>query len=339
MNPPSKIFLLLFYSFIFYNGDSNCQVNLVPNPDFEEYYYCPDSISNLTDSPVAPDRCPKYWYDPTWKTSDYYNACSTLPQQTGIPQNFWGLQTTHSGNGFCGFGSTFGFGSWDQEYIAIHLASPLAPGQTYYVSFWLNLVDSVCYAHNMIGAYFSTDTIDTSDVVGSSLIYLVPQIKFTQIITDKVNWVLMKQSFVAAGGEQFMAIGVFDTTGIDTAFIPTNCFYPADYGSYYYIDDVVVSTQPDLYVIPENSDAIELHQNYSNPFYGNTIITYYLPENIKSAQLIFRNNLGQLIKVVDINDRGEGTLNIDGEDFKSGMYSYILMVDGAVYKTKKIIKE
>ncbi len=82
-----------------------------------------------------------------------------------------------------------------------------------------------------------------------------------------------------------------------------------------------------------------LGENSPNPFRDHTVFNYTLSETIKSAQIVFYNTLGQVIKVVELNDRGEGRLNVYGEDLRSGMYTYSLIIDGNVCESKKMIKE
>jgi hypothetical protein len=82
-----------------------------------------------------------------------------------------------------------------------------------------------------------------------------------------------------------------------------------------------------------------LNVNSPNPFRDNTTISYLIPDNAKFAQIIFYNSLGQAIKIVDIDEKGQGRLNVYGEDLRSGMYSYSLIIDGNVCETHKMIKE
>ncbi len=82
-----------------------------------------------------------------------------------------------------------------------------------------------------------------------------------------------------------------------------------------------------------------LGENSPNPFRDHTVINYNLAESIQSAQIVFYNTLGQVIKVVEVDQRGEGRLNVYGEDLRSGMYTYSLIIDGNVCETKKMIKE
>lgn len=87
------------------------------------------------------------------------------------------------------------------------------------------------------------------------------------------------------------------------------------------------------------NNSCELFPNAPNPFNEFTVINYFIPETMQFAQIIFYNSLGAAIKIVDINDKGEGRLNVYGENLRSGMYSYSLIIDGKVCDTMKMIKE
>ncbi|MFA5782747.1 MAG: tail fiber domain-containing protein, partial [Bacteroidales bacterium] len=55
-----------------------------------------------------------------------------------------------------------------------------------------------------------------------------------------------------------------------------------------------------------NGRAIVLDQNVPNPFAENTTITYFIPDDVTSAQIIFTDNTGRILKTVDINEKGKG---------------------------------
>lgn len=88
-----------------------------------------------------------------------------------------------------------------------------------------------------------------------------------------------------------------------------------------------------------DKDAIVLNQNVPNPFAEQTTITYNVPANIGKAQIIFFNNLGQVIQSVDIKTRGKGKLNVFASDLSSGLYNYSLVADGKVIDSKKMVRE
>jgi collagen type VII alpha len=86
-------------------------------------------------------------------------------------------------------------------------------------------------------------------------------------------------------------------------------------------------------------NIIVLNQNVPNPFAEQTTITYYLPENVNRAQMIFFDQSGKIIKSVDLKEKGQGQLNVFANDLTNGIYTYSLIVDGVNVETKKMVKQ
>ncbi len=99
------------------------------------------------------------------------------------------------------------------------------------------------------------------------------------------------------------------------------------------------STINQLDVELSDKDAIVLNQNVPNPFAEQTTITYNVPASVGKAQIIFFNNLGQVIQTVDIKTRGKGKVNVFASDLSSGLYNYTLVADGKVIDSKKMVRE
>jgi len=88
-----------------------------------------------------------------------------------------------------------------------------------------------------------------------------------------------------------------------------------------------------------DEDIIVLNQNVPNPFSEQTSITWYLPQGISVAKIMFYNSRGQMIKVSEITGRGDGRLKVYANDLSTGMYTYTLVADGKIIDTKKMMKE
>jgi hypothetical protein len=88
-----------------------------------------------------------------------------------------------------------------------------------------------------------------------------------------------------------------------------------------------------------NAQSIVLEQNVPNPFAEQTTINYFLPDNTGKAQLLFYNNDGKLIQSVNLNEKGQGQLNVFANDLSNGLYTYTLVVDGKIVETKKMLKQ
>jgi hypothetical protein len=88
----------------------------------------------------------------------------------------------------------------------------------------------------------------------------------------------------------------------------------------------------------ENEEGSILYQNQPNPFRSATNINYYIPEGTERAVISFYNNKGNMIKEVEITEKGQGTLEVNADNLSSDMYSYSLVVDGKLIDTKKMVK-
>jgi len=221
--------------------------NLVPNPSFEEYIECPESLALIT-FPSWPPSTVTGWTKPTNATSDYYNSCLGDYGDgwlVSIPQNFVGYQTARTGNAYAGFiGTEYPFieASDYREYIQARLLTPLIAGKEYYVSFYLSLAERANLvsplAIDQIGIYF--DTIVEEDFISSdALTDRVPQIASAPgiMLNDTINWMHVSGSFIATGGEEWITIGSFTPKEeINIQIFKENPWHI----SYYYIDDVSV---------------------------------------------------------------------------------------------------
>lgn len=88
-----------------------------------------------------------------------------------------------------------------------------------------------------------------------------------------------------------------------------------------------------------NLQTIVLDQNVPNPFAEQTVIGYYLPQEVKTAAIIFYNAEGREINRADIATRGKGEVNVYAQDLSSGVYSYTLVADGNAIDTKRMVKQ
>lgn len=221
--------LCAFFLTILLCGQSEAQVNLIPNPGFDSIVSCPTNGAQVYKAPP--------WIDPTSETSDLLNLCGS-GNYCEAPSNEYGWQMPYNGSGFVGL-STYVNATCCadvHEYIQSPLLSPLQAGKTYCVSFRVSRADSVQGATDRIGAYFSTNAISCL----ACLLPYTPQVGNTpgNILTNEIDWSLIQGSFVAQGGEQYITIGNFYSDSFTSYQIIIN---PTPYPfAYYYIDDVSV---------------------------------------------------------------------------------------------------
>ncbi len=307
--------------------------NLVPNGNFEIYSQCPYNQGQIS-------------FATGWNTSsstpDYFNSCATYTTGFSIPQNTLGYQKDCAGgNGYAGL---FVFTKTSdpngvREYIHTMLTDTLKQCHKYVASMYVNLSNKCSYAISSMGMYFSDTAIYSSNpVLGTYINIPNPQVKNTTVLEDTLNWIMVRDTFIANGGEIFLTIGNFNPTSqSDTTFLYSNSLSPV---SYYYIDSV---TAFDLGCSLEGVDEMKnknvatLGEPQPNPNNGSTQIPYYLPQNTSGAKIIFTDMLGKTMKE-QLLQPGYGLMNVDTQDLPAGIYSYTLIVDGKVIDNKKMIR-
>ena len=273
----------------------------MPNGDFEYYTQCPDDYGQI--NRAYP------WYNSNDGSCDYYNTCvisSGIFLDVRVPQNSYGYQYPHSGEGYGGVAvvnNEFVY----YEYATTPLLSPLIAGEDYCVSFWVSLADSLCLGFNKLGVYFSADSVNPAIGYHNDVI---PQIVWTEFIVDKENWSLVESSFIAQGGERFMTIGTFDTTGIELYNICENLLWQS---AYYYIDDVSVELASESC----NSETFEI-PNIFTPNADGTNDVWKLESN-KEFNVTIVNRWGNIVF-----QQTSKTIIWDGNDLNDGVYYYII---------------
>jgi len=80
-----------------------------------------------------------------------------------------------------------------------------------------------------------------------------------------------------------------------------------------------------------------LQQNIPNPFNGTSTIGYYIPHSVDQAEIIFSNNVGQIVNRIAVKKKGEGEISVNASSYASGMYYYTLYLDGKKNDTKKMV--
>lgn len=162
--------LVLHIIIVFSFGFSlKAQINLVPNPSFEEKDSCGDGWRAID------LRC-KEWFTPmlyldtafnpyipnNYGSSDYFNVCNTIGFQT--PDNAAGFQYPHSGVAYAGFAlltvkhpPNYPYQNY-KEYIEIQLTQKLVKGRKYCVEFYYSL-SGISNYHEIGVEALITDTI------------------------------------------------------------------------------------------------------------------------------------------------------------------------------------
>ena len=81
-----------------------------------------------------------------------------------------------------------------------------------------------------------------------------------------------------------------------------------------------------------------LNLNDPNPFSESTSISYFIPETVKDAKIMFSDNKGTVLRTAKIETTGDGVLEVYASELSSGIYTYTLICDGKVIESKKMMK-
>ena len=81
----------------------------------------------------------------------------------------------------------------------------------------------------------------------------------------------------------------------------------------------------------------QIYQNQPNPFSNQTMISYFIPNEVQTAYLQIQDVNGQLIKHIEIDHRGNGQIELTTALLSKGSYSYTLIIDGQILGTKQMI--
>jgi hypothetical protein len=95
--------------------------------------------------------------------------------------------------------------------------------------------------------------------------------------------------------------------------------------------------EPGNQEIDLSDGEVILNQNVPNPVYDQTVITYYIPDNVNQAKVMFYNMSGKLIRTVNISTKGEGTITVNTANLSKGVYTYSIVADDKVIDSKKMI--
>lgn len=207
--------------------------NLVINPSFEDYEFCPEHIGNFSHNVSS-------WSTPTLGTTDYFNTCSDNWKEI----NHAGIQDPRSGKGFAGI-YVYSKGDY-REYIQGTLKSSLEKGKDYEISFYISLGDYATHAIKHIDILFMPVPLANYTEEEISVRRLSKQpvksnfvsLENTQFYQNKTSWMKVSFTYKALGFEKHFMIGNFEKNKKQKRLkLHASKSKPF---SYYYIDDVSI---------------------------------------------------------------------------------------------------
>ncbi|MBK7886772.1 MAG: T9SS type A sorting domain-containing protein [Bacteroidetes bacterium] len=219
---------ILFLIMLYCSLSAWSQINLVPNPSFEDTISCPIFLDQM----VACANWSSYRGSP-----DYFNSCGGLG--LSVPNVTFGYQFAHSGGAFVGaityHKNNTAAGGNAREFVGVNLSTPLQVGFKYYFSFYAVLAETYTgFASNNLGLRFFSIPFSVNH---PAPIDNFSHLHVDSILSDSIYWHKISGSFVADSNYQYVSIGNFyDYSNTDSLAI--NTYSPA----YYFIDDICVST-------------------------------------------------------------------------------------------------
>lgn len=253
-------FKITFFS-LFILSFLAAQVNLVPNPSFEADNYAPvitefnwnhygdwrtDSIyKNPSNKLVLAAN----WFQPTGGTPDILNSDKShlLGFKTKTARTGTGRMAIITGVCKNGLVSWLLYRDTYSEYIECKLNQPLVAGKLYCVRYYVALDRKSNFASNHFGFAITQDSVrfpkSHTVLFGYDPIAHINE-ENDHYITSDEGWVMICDTFVAKGGEQFLTLGSFGqefpirTHKAKKSEHTSLRVTPFHKFAYYYIDDV-----------------------------------------------------------------------------------------------------
>lgn len=315
--------------------------NLVPNWSFEQRDSCPDGPDEI-ESCIGWQK-----YSEAISTPDYYNACAPVGY-FNVPFSGNGFQEDHRNcSAFMGLVTYAPTPINYRELIGIQLNQTLVMGQKYFLSFntvMVELIEPNGYYDGMpsnnIGLRLSTVPYTLSNPCP---INNFAHLYSANVINDTINWIRISGSIVADSAYNYLSIGnFFDDLNTDTLHL--TCDSCNNYVSYYYVDDVCLST--DSLLCNGGIDNIPCTVGIKENEKINEAIIYPIPTsdelNItfsqnKDVEILLIDFFGKIVLRNILSNKKDCTLNLS--PVSSGCYFLkIVNTRNRLSSIKKIIK-
>jgi outer membrane protein OmpA-like peptidoglycan-associated protein len=174
--------------------------NLVENGSFENKAYCPGNFNQQELNTITG------WWQATDGTPDYFNACS---DKVGVPNNVFGSQKAKEGSAYAGLVTYSGGGKQNyREYIQSKLSRPLVEGEMVCIEVWVSAADYCNFVTDGLGVLLSEKKVESNlqTVLGNLASLRNPSLN---MLDEAEDWVLLSDTYIAKGREQFITIGNF----------------------------------------------------------------------------------------------------------------------------------
>jgi hypothetical protein len=309
-----KKHIYIFLLFLFYAKHTFSQVNLVPNFSFEQRDSCP-TIGDQVELSIGWTK-----YSNSISTPDYW-ACNPVGLRS-VPISYYHNQIDRrSCDAYMGL-LTWETNPNSREHIGIQLNQPLTIGQKYFISFYTVMggtgdgIDFYETPSNNIGVRLSTVAYSNSN---PAPIDNFAHLRSTTIITDTVNWIRISGSIVADSAYNYLMLGNFyDDVNTDT--LTQTCSTCMNYYSYYFVDDICLST--DSLLCNGGIDLLPCMTSVKENYINNQFVFY---PNPSTDFLTIKNDFNAPFHIAIFNSLGQqlyGQQNITSYNLQLDISSY-----------------
>ncbi|MEN9521835.1 MAG: hypothetical protein RL065_212, partial [Bacteroidota bacterium] len=206
-----------------------------------------------------------------------------------------------------------------REIIEGKLTKPLITNHHYQFSMYVQLFDTIDGNVIDIGKIVGVNSFSAvfTDTMIPSHNYLPinnykPQVQINQMVTDTQHWILLMDTFVAKGGEQFVSIGNFKPDSL-IQYQLVDSIRNLAIASYYYMDDVSLIDLDDVGIAEIENRKLSV---YPNPTKDKLIVSGYqfVVNTIEVTDLLGRTC------IIPPLQGGKGDLIINIETLSNGIY-------------------
>ncbi|MEY2828747.1 MAG: hypothetical protein RIQ33_605 [Bacteroidota bacterium] len=326
---------ILFIVAIFFASQINAQINLVPNPSFEDTLQLKSLNAFKGNCPIDNDSnfiLPKYWIYST-QSVDYYNAIDKdIFFTSHVPNNILGYcDDNKNGSAYLGlFARTSNYYPNYREIIGARLLDSLKIGVKYFASIDISLADSSNCGVNNLGMLLTTVPYDSISLHNYS------QLFSSTINTNNAGWTTLQFSIVADSNYKYLYVGnFFDNLHTDTSILISNPTWQASSNgfpdninqcwAYYYLDNIYLGT--------DSVDAGTKFLNISNLFFypNPTNKKIFIPSSGNNFCVSLFDFLGRKRKEV-INEN-----TVDVTELENGIYIVQYSAENKIFQQKILI--
>jgi hypothetical protein len=200
--------------------------------------------------------------------------------------------------------------------------------------------------NNIVGLYQCVE--DEMNLLTREHRYFVKFFEITQINSDSISiWPIVNNSVIAKlkGDSLFFIYDYTNIYNFNTHAEGKGSFFPDSINFSYYESQ----TGYEAFYMVESGHKLPTGLNdlvspirlkcFPNPFIDNITLSYEIPNSIKGAAFNLYSVTGQLLKSIEITERGQFTKTFNLKELNSGIYIGVVTFNNKAIKAIRLFKE